>query len=204
MRSLLALACCLALVEFAAADEKPAQEPKAVTSRIKRLEADVHRQQQSVVKELVHVESEHSKQIDALYEACVDDLTKLLETETKANRLENAIHIKSRIEVLDQLRKDNRLLPTVTVEDGGAKEAVASPLARLKGTTWKVLGDTYVFEAGSVKVEGASKRCVATGSREVVVFKSSSHVIVLQFFPGFEMAQAYTNGKVGSAKKLKP
>jgi hypothetical protein len=174
MRCIIAITLCITSIGSVFAQQKAVPEIKAVASRLKRLEEDVHREKLSVVKELVAMESEYAKKVDALYEDCLTDLNALLDKETKAGRLEYAVQLKEQISETELAREANRRLPQSPRADGGANEAVADPLAVLKGTTWLIVGQTYEFDgSATVKVDGTPKRCVVSHSRELIVFHTS-------------------------------
>lgn len=172
-------------------------------SRLKRLEEDVHRQKLAAVKQLVALEADYAKSIDSLYSECLDDLKSLLDKETKAGRLDEAVLLKEQIAATELARESNRRLPQSPRSDGSAKEAVADPLTVLKGTSWKIVGQTYEFDgSASVKVDGEAMRCVVGGSREVIVLSRTSRVVVLEFLPGFQTVMAHSSGRTGTGKKL--
>ena len=203
MRGQFATFLCLICASPLLAQDKPAPKIKAVTSRLKRLEEDVHREKLVAVKELQALEASYAKSIDALYKECLDDLNELLDKETKAGRLDYAVGLKEQIAETEKARESNRRLPQSPRADGGANEAMADPLAVLKGTTWLIVGQTYEFDgSATVKVDGAPKRCVVGGSRELIVFHANSRIIVLNFQPGFGTVMASSNGRTGSGKKV--
>lgn len=111
MRDPFATFLCLICASPLLAQDNPASEIKAVTSRLKRLEEDVHREKLVAVKELQALEASYAKSIDALYKECLDDLNAMLDKETKAGRLDYVAELKEQFAEAEKSREINRRLP---------------------------------------------------------------------------------------------